>query len=308
MIISASRRTDIPAFYSEWFFNRLKEGFLYVRNPFRFNQISRISLNPNIVDCIVFWTKNPANINLHLDKLSDFNYYFHITINPYNKDIERNVISKTEIIKSFIKLSRLIGPMRTIWRYDPILFSKEIDLKYHLSYFEKLVKLLSPYTEKCIISFIDNYKKCSINLKGTGIRELTDEEVCVISYEFMNIASKHNLPIETCAEKYELSKFGIFHSKCIDPVLIEKIIKRKIISKKDKNQRKECRCIESIDIGTYNTCDHNCIYCYANYNKPHINKIKSHNDPKSPLLIGYPRETDVISNRNQESSIYNSLF
>ncbi len=308
MIISASRRTDIPAFYSDWFINRIKEGFLYLRNPFRFNEISRISLKPELVDCIVFWTKNPSGIMDKLDKLSDFNFYFQITLTPYNKDIERNVVSKTGIIQSFARLSSLIGSMRTIWRYDPILFSKEIDLKYHLKNFEILVKQLLPYTQKCIISFIDNYKRCSKNLKEKGIRELTPDEVLVISYELMKIAATYNLKVETCAENYDLSQFGIEHSRCIDPDLIEKITGKKIKIKKDKNQRKVCGCVESLDIGTYNTCYHDCIYCYANYNKSFKSGLNLRHDPDSPLLTGYPGNLDKVSVRDQHTYIDNTLF
>lgn len=159
MILSVSRRTDIPAFYSDWFFNRLHEGFVDVRNPMNIHQISRIKITPDVVDCIVFWTKNPYNMLARLYELKKYNYYFQFTINPYGKDIEANVPVKTEIIDTFRRLSLLIGRNRVIWRFDPILITDEINVIYHIKYFEELAKRLENLTTRCVISFVDLYKK-----------------------------------------------------------------------------------------------------------------------------------------------------
>lgn len=159
MILSVSRRTDIPAFYSDWFFNRLQAGFVDVRNPMNIHQISRIKISPDVVDCIVFWTKNPKKMLDRLDELSGYNYYFQFTINPYDKQIEHYVPQKSEVIATFQALSMKIGPEKVIWRYDPILLTNKIDVNYHIKYFNELAKRLNGYTNRCVISFVDLYKK-----------------------------------------------------------------------------------------------------------------------------------------------------
>ena len=159
MIISVSRRTDIPSYYSEWFFNRLKDGYAYVRNPMNPHQISEVSLSPDVVDGIVFWTKNPTPMLNRLDELQDYTYYFQFTLTPYGVDIEKNIPSKNKIvIPTFQKLSTLIGKDRVIWRYDPILLNDKYTLQYHMKYFRVLCDKLAGYTEKCTISFLDLYK------------------------------------------------------------------------------------------------------------------------------------------------------
>jgi DNA repair photolyase len=297
MILSASRRTDIPAFYSEWFYNRVKEGFVYVRNPMNIHQISNIPINPNIVDCIVFWTKNPNAMLPRLQEIDSFNYYFQFTINPYSQTLETFVPKKEIIIDTFKKLSDKIGSNRIIWRYDPILLTDEISLDYHIRYFESIAKRIASYTNKCIVSFIDNYKKTERNMKHTSVRELTESEIWIISKSIAEISKVYNIEIQTCAEKYNLIKFGIKQGRCIDNVTIEDITGYKIDSKKDKNQRTECGCIESIDIGEYNTCGHNCLYCYANYNQTEVQKKKQNHFSDSPLLIGTVSDKDVIKDR-----------
>jgi hypothetical protein len=308
MIISASRRTDIPAFYSEWFFNRLKEGFVYVRNPINKNQISKISLLQEDVDCFVFWTKNSKPFMNRLSALNSFNYYFQYTINSYGKDLEPSVPKKNEIIDSFIELSKLIGRERVIWRYDPILISEKYTVDYHLKYFESISEKISPYTEKCVISFIDLYKKCERNLKETDVRELKDEEIISISKSLKAISNRYNLSLETCAESIELESLGVGHNRCIDNILIERILGKRINVSKDKNQRDICGCIESVDIGAYNTCKHHCLYCYANFNSQMVlENIQVHSNT-SPLLYGIVGEKDVIKERKNKSIIEKTLF
>lgn len=303
MILSVSRRTDIPAFYSDWFYNRIKEGFVCVRNPMNIHQISKISLNREIVDCIVFWTKNPEKMLQRLNELNGFDYYFQFSVNPYNQEIEHQVPRKKEILDTFKKLSDKIGSEKVIWRYDPILISKSVDFNYHLKYFEVIAKELQGYSNNCVISYIDNYIKTERNVKSIEARELTDSEVNELSQHLSNVANSYGFKIQSCAEKYDLEKYGIKHGKCIDNELIESIIKKKIKTSKDKNQREECGCIQSIDIGEYNTCSHNCAYCYANFNKKMVDeKICKHN-PNSPLLIGEIMETDIIKDRKVSSLI-----
>ena len=308
MILSVSRRTDIPAFYSDWFYNRVKEGFVCVRNPMNIHQVSKIAINPNVVDCIIFWTKNPQAMLPRLNEIDDFNYYFQFTVNPYNQELEVQVPKKDSVIETFKKLSDRIGQKRLIWRYDPILLNNEIDINYHVKYFEAIAKRLDSYTKKCTISFIDYYKKTERNLIGTTVRELKESEIFNISKKIAEIAKSYNIEVQSCAEKYDLDSFGIKHGKCVDNAVVEDIIGFPIETKKDKNQRKECGCIESIDIGEYNTCGHNCLYCYANFNQNEVLKKKEKHNPNSSLLIGEFKEKDTVIERSVVSLRRKGLF
>lgn len=307
MILSVSRRTDIPAFYSQWFMNRVKAGFVYVRNPFNPNHIFNIPITPENVDCIVFWTKDPKPILEYLDELDrrGFKYYFQFTLTPYNKDIECNV-EKKELIKTFIELSKRIGKERVILRYDPILLTKKYNINYHLKAFEILLSQLGGYTDRVIISFIDDYRKISTNMKEVEVLELNKDLMVNIAKGFSKIAKKYLLRLETCAEKIDLSDFGINHSSCIDGNLIEKIIGCEIqIAKNDKHKldgnREACGCVKCIDIGEYNTCIHNCTYCYANINKNKVLDNYEKHDKNSPILIGNVDEV-VVKERNPKDT------
>lgn len=271
MILSVSRRTDIPNYYSDWFIARIKEGFLYVRNPMNAHQISKIDLSPEVVDCIVFWTKNPANMIEKLEDLQKYMYYFQFTMTGYGKDVEPNLPNKREeLIPTFKRLSEKIGKERVIWRYDPILIGKRYTIDYHLKAFEEIASNLADYTEKVVISFVDLYSKTQRNTKELDIKQITNEEMIELAREMAQIASKYNLIIETCAEQINLHEVGIQHGSCIDKKLIERLLGCKLIAEKDKNQREECGCFESVEVGAYNTCLNGCKYCYANFNNSKV--------------------------------------
>jgi DNA repair photolyase len=308
MIISASRRTDIPSYYSEWFFTRIKEKFVYVRNPFNTRQINAINLSPELIDCIVFWSKNPKPMIDKLDLLKNYKFYFQFTLTPYESDIEARLPPKTEIIETFKKLSDIIGPQKVIWRYDPILISNKYNTAYHIDKFEKLTGVLKGYTEKVTISFMDFYKKITENIKLLGITEISTEEKNIIAKNFSEIARNNNFSIDTCAEDIDLSKYGITHARCIDDRLISKITGNDLQIEKDKNQRLECGCVKSIDIGEYNSCSNGCVYCYANHNNNIVEKnIKKH-IPLSPLLIGDIGHDDIVKERKIALDIINKLL
>lgn len=293
MILSVSRRTDIPAFFGEWFLNRLKDGFVCVRNPFNKNMVSKIRLSVNEIDCIVFWTKDATNFTNYLPLIDElgYKYYFQYTITPYGKEIEPNVKDKNQVIDNFINLSKTIGKEKVVWRYDPILITKDMSLDWHIEKFKNLCKKLSSYTNKVVISFLDEYKK----LDKSRIRTLTYEEMQELGKAFVKIANKYRLIIQTCAESVEIE--GIIKGACIDKTLIEQICGYPLNIKKDRTQRGECLCFQSIDIGEYDTCCHFCEYCYANNNKSNIkNKLQQHNI-NSPLLIGEILPTDKIYER-----------
>ena len=310
MIISASRRTDIPAFYSEWFYNRVKDGFVYVKNPMNPKQISKISLKPDIVDCIVFWTKNPKQMIPDLKIIDNLGiaYYFQFTLNSYDQKIETNVPLKAGLIDTFRNLSERIGKNRVIWRYDPILLAEKVTIDYHIKYFEYLASKLHKHTNKCIISFIDFYKKCQRNLKPVNPIKFNESVKLHLVESMQAIAAKYDLKIETCAEDIELSSIGISHGKCIDDKLVEELCRGKIKIEKDKNQREACGCVTSIDIGAYNTCEHGCLYCYANYNKDIVLKNVQKHNPSSPLLFGEVGPQDKISERKVKKLIDKQIY
>ena len=163
MIISASRRTDIPTYYSNWFYNRIKEQNVLVRNPMNIHQVGKIDLSPDVVDGIVLWTKNPVPMMPRLSELERYNYYFQFTLNAYDLDVEPNIPSKNEIIiPAFQKLSQMIGREKVIWRYDPIFFNNKYTMEYHCKYFEVLAEKLSDYTEKCTVSLVKSEKVCKL--------------------------------------------------------------------------------------------------------------------------------------------------
>lgn len=298
MILSVSRRTDIPNYYSEWFINRIKEGFLYVRNPMNAHQISKINLSPDVVDCIVFWTKNPTKMINQLDYLKEYVYYFQFTLTGYGKDIEPNIPNKRkELIKVFKELSQKIGKEKVIWRYDPILVNKKYTVEYHLKAFEEIANSLSDYTEKVVISFVDLYAKTQRNTMGLEIEKLMPDDMFSLVRRMVEIASKNKLIVETCAEEINFKDIGISHGSCIDKKLIERLLGCKIIGEKDKNQRGECRCLESVEVGTYNTCLNGCRYCYANFSDEKVKENARIYDVNSPLLCGNLGTNDKITDR-----------
>lgn len=308
MIISASRRTDIPTYYSEWFFNRIRQGHVLVRNPMNPHQISKICLTPDVVDGIVFWTKNPIPMLSKLDLLKEYMYYFQFTLNAYGQDIEPGVPSKNdEIIPAFQNLSDKIGANRVIWRYDPILLTKTYTAEYHIRYFEKLAKRLSPYTQKCTISFLDFYRNTEKNLADLSVQKTTLETLESLAQSLAQIAHSYGLKIDTCAEKIDLQKYGIDHAHCIDGSLFAELLDCPLKTHKDKNQRLECGCIESVDIGAYNTCQNGCRYCYANHNFKTVRTNAQKHHPSSPLLIGEVGPNDKITEKKLGSCMINQL-
>ncbi|WDV45798.1 DUF1848 domain-containing protein [Clostridiaceae bacterium M8S5] len=293
MIISASRRTDIPAYYSDWFLNRLKDQYVLVRNPMNYNQVSRISLSKKDVECIVFWTKNPYPLFKYIDQLQDYNYYFQFSLTSYDEEIERGLIKKSKLVPVFKHLSNKIGREKVIWRYDPILLSNKITIEDHFNKFELLASKLAGSTNKCIISFLDVYPKIKQRLYSQNIRQLNNNEMKEIAERFSKIANGYNLAIETCSEKIDLSQYDIKHSKCIDDDLIKKLFNFSGKVPKDSNQRLECGCIKSVDIGTYNTCRNGCVYCYANHKK--LIDVKQYIN--SPYIDGVHNDNVKINNR-----------
>lgn len=303
MIVSASRRTDIPAFYGDWFLNRIREGFVLVRNPFNPRQVSRIALSPGTVDCIVFWTKNPANFLGSLEELDrrGFHYYFLFTLTPYGKDIETNLPGKEELVATFIELAGMIGRERVVWRYDPIVITDRLDRAYHEREFSALARKLADSTDRCVISFLDFYAKTRRNMKDVRAREPDEASMRELTAGFMDACRRYGLQLRTCAEDIDPADIGVPAGKCIDAERIAGILGRNFSAPKARGQRKTCGCASSVDIGAYNSCPHHCLYCYANYSADQVRSNIALHDPDSPFLIGQGYDDGRISENNQES-------
>ena len=301
MIINTGQRTDIPAFYSDWFANRLKEGFVCVRNPYYPNQVSRYRLDPSVVDCIGFCTKNPAPMFRYFDLLKDYGQYWFVTITPYGRDIEPNVKDKHKLLDDFKRLSDTVGVDSVGWRFDPVFLSEKYSAAYHLRAFEKMATELDGYTKTAVISFIDLYPKVRRNFPEA--REVAKEERLELGKAFVEIAAAHGMTLKPCAEGDDLAVFGADCGGCMKISDYEKAIGRRLNAPKKKGARAECACYLACDIGAYNTCLHLCRYCYANAEPAKVLAQSRLHDPKSPFLIGNYQKDDVIHDVPQKSWI-----
>ena len=287
IIVSASRSTDIPAFYAKWFAERLKAGYVMNKNPYK-GYITKINLDKARV--YVFWTKNAEPLIPYLHMLDEKNigYYFQYTVNDYSTDIEKHVPSLNKRLDTFKRLSDMIGPDRVIWRYDPIV-TGILSVEEHLNKIENIGNQLKSYTNKLVFSFLDDYGKAKTNLIKTGLFNINNINTAVpniiqeeeLARGIAKLCKAWNMQASTCAENNSFHQYGITRNCCIDPVLIDKLFSSKdpLLDKymsqfrvnnaidpakaKDRYQRALCGCMASKDIGAYNTCLHDCAYCYA---------------------------------------------
>ncbi len=298
MILQTGMRTDIPAFYSEWFINRIREGFVYTRNPYNSVQVTRYRINPEVVDLIGFCTKNPSPMLSHMDILEPYGQYWFVTITPYGKEIEPHVPDKNQVLEDTVRLAKIVGADAVGWRYDPIFISEVYTVEYHIAAFERMAEKLEGSTHSCVISFVDLYEKTKRNFPE--VRRVVKEERLMLGEEMVRIGREHGMTIRPCAEGEELSRFGADCRGCVTQDLYEKAIgQRLIIPKSVKSQRAECACVFGRDIGQYNTCGHLCKYCYANTDPAIVLKNMQQHDPESPLLIGHLQPEDVIHDADQ---------
>lgn len=276
LIISASRATDIPAFYADWFFRRLEKGHVRWRNPFS-GQDSYVSFGNTRF--IVFWSKNLAPLLSYLPMIKErgIGCYIHFTLNDYEAEgLEPNVPPLSQRIETFRRAVEALGRGAVVWRFDPLILIDKINIDTLLEKIAHIANALTGYTEKLVFSFadIESYKKVSRNLRQSGInyREWDEESMRESAARLSTLNRNNwNLELATCAERIDLSEYGIGHNRCIDPELInrlapdDEILQNSLYNAKtDTGQRKACGCILSKDIGAYNTCPHGCLYCYAN--------------------------------------------
>ncbi len=286
MIVSASRRTDLPAFYSGWLLNRLHEGYALARNPLNAKQIRRVDLSPDAVDGLVLWSKNPAPLLPHLNALKPFAFYFQFTLNPYDRDIEPRVPPLNERVDTLLRLSDMVSPYRVVWRYDPVLLSPNHSMGYHVDRFGELAQRLSGHVAQVMFSFLDIYKKIEKQLAFQRIEPPNDDLKRVIAAEFAAIAKQHHLPIAGCCEPAIAAVPGIEPGRCIDAERLSGIAGRSIQAKRDPSQRPGCACAQAVDIGAYDCCVHGCVYCYANRSAAYVQLRAATHNQTSAILIG----------------------
>lgn len=294
MILNVSGRTDVVAFYTPWFISRYKEGFLDVRNPFNKSLVNRIYFDD--VDLILFCTKNPLPIIPYLKEISK-PILFHITLTPYNKDIEPNVIDKKKIIEGIKKISDIIGIDNVYVRYDPIFISDRYNIEYHKKAFSRLCFLLDGYVEHIIVSFIDDCKNVRNNKFDLNYKNFTDKDYKEIGLSFSNSAREHNITVQTCFEENNLVEYGFVKGECLSHTLAYKLTGKTNFKTWKARGKGPCKCVEMVDVGVYNSCKHFCKYCYANFDEKQVNSNYLKHESSSSLLIGNLDKHDVIKKR-----------
>ena len=302
MIVSASRRTDIPAFYAPWLMGRLQEGFALVKNPMVSHRFSRVSLDPRCVDAIVFWTKNASPMMDVLDDITSmgYMYYFQYTLTPYDTDVERYLPPKATLVDNFRALSTKLGPHRVVWRYDPIIGPPYFSTNYHVEAFGKLCEALAGYTDTCVISFMDAYARLRRQPRLAASVPGPDS-IRALCAALAPIAAAYQLPLAACAEAMDLREYGIQPSSCIDPLRISRLLGVPLKAPTHPNPRAACRCAESVDIGAYDTCAHGCTYCYATRSSRSPEERLASHDPALPCLAGPLGPEDVVTLREMPS-------
>ena len=300
MIINVGARGDIAACYPKWLNKRIEEGYVLVRNPFCENAVTRYELSPNKVDCILFCSKNYAPALSFLPKIvKKYGTYFFYTITPYGKDVEPNVPSVNKSIQTLKDLWGIVGKDRLCWRYDPILLTKKYTRELHLLAFEKMAAEISKYTKRCVFSFVEMYKKTQINMPE--IIPITYSDKIFIGENMGKIAKKYGLTLQICGSDEDFSRFGIEKSGCATLEILGRANGVSFKELKHRGMRKGCRCIESRDIGAYDSCTNGCKYCYANQNPVLAKKNFANHSENSPLLLGELKKGDIIKNAKQES-------
>ncbi|NJB68278.1 DNA repair photolyase [Desulfobaculum xiamenense] len=298
MIVSASRRTDIPAFYGPWFERRIREGFALAVNPRNPEQVRRVPLTPQDVDLIVFWTKHPAPFFRCLNLLDErgFRHLFMYTLNDYPQALEPRLPPLCERVATFRRLAERLGPRRVVWRYDPVIISERTPPEYHAEAFGRLARALRGSTLRVAVSLLAVYRRNGGRLEqlarqhGMRCEDVRGEHELVGSTAraLAQAARENGMAIHACAESANLAPYGIPAGACIDGELASEVAGRPVIGGRDGGQRTLCRCVPSVDIGAYDTCRFGCAYCYATTSEQAVAATVARHDPGSPALVGHP--------------------
>jgi hypothetical protein len=296
-VISASRRTDIPAFYSDWLINRLRAGYVFVKNPFS-QRVSRVSLKPEDVSTIVFWSKNYSPLLGTLESIEQAtkHLYFHFTITA-NKELEFNTPDFRDAIRDYAFIAERYSPEQIIWRYDPICMTDKLSFEIVEDRFVRCAEMLKGHARKCIISFVHPYKKVLINMKkytDQVLMEPSHDRMKEYALQLAQRAGAYDIQLHACCNDFLVSD-RILKARCIDGQLLSEIFNTPIDTR-SASIRKECACTKSVDIGAYDTCAHGCVYCYANADKNRARDAQQRQDPEwNAMGLNVSEEPAVLS-------------
>lgn len=305
MILNTGGRTDTVQYYTKWLLKRLEEGYVLSRNPLFPNKVTRYELTPDTVDCMVFCSKDYTPILPQIGAVAQrFHTYFHYTITAYGKDVEPGVPSIEESMDTLVRLSEIVGKERIAWRYDPVLLTDTYTVRKHLNTFAHMAERIAPHVDRCIFSFVEMYKKLETNMPE--LISLTEDDMDKLAEGLGSIAGQHGLRIQTCGSNGDFTRYGIQTSGCMTLDILGAANGINFRTLKHKGMREGCHCIESRDIGAYDTCLNGCKYCYANKNPQRARDNFKQHDPDSPLLLGPVQPTDTISQGNQKSYLHST--
>ena len=300
MIINTGGRTDTVQYFTDWLLNRFAEGYVLSRNPLFPNKVTRWELTPETVDCVVFCSKNYRPILPRIREITDrFHTYFHYTITAYGRDVEPGVPPIEESMETLAELASIVGARRVAWRYDPVLLTKTYTIERHKDTFARMAARLAPHIDRCIFSFVEMYKKVEANMPE--LVPLNDAYKNELAESLGATAARYGIPIQTCGTDGDYTRYGIASSGCMTLDILSRangITFRKL---KHKGIRAGCHCIETHDIGAYDTCLNSCKYCYANQNPRKAFENLKYHDPKSPLLLGHLKPGDTATPGVQKS-------
>ena len=306
MILNTGARTDTVNYYAEWLLNRFREGYVLARNPLFPNKVTRYELSPDKIDAVLFCSKNYAPILTRLREITDaYRTYFHYTITAYGRDVEPNVPDIRTSMQTLIELSKIVGRKKIAWRYDPVLLTEKYTIARHLETFAYMAETLAPYIDRCIFSFVEIYKKLTVNMPELIALTESDEER--LAEGLGGIAKKFGIRIQTCGTNGDYSRYGIRSSGCATLEILGNANGCEFRERKHKGLREGCHCIESRDIGAYDTCLNGCKYCYANKDMTKVRENFKRHDPRSPLLLGNLLPSDEVTQGAQKSFLKSSF-
>ena len=300
MILNTGARTDTVQYYSDWLLNRFSEGYVLTRNPLFPDNVTRYDLSPEKIDCVLFCSKNYAPVLPRLHEITDkYRTYFHYTITAYGKDVEPGVPSVEESIATLKKLCDAVGKNKIAWRYDPVLLTEKYTVRTHIETFSHMAEELAPFIDRCIFSFVETYKKLRTNMPE--LIPLTEKDKREIAEALGKTAKDNGIYLQTCGTDESYAQFGIHSSGCATADILGKANGCEFRNLKHKGLRKGCHCIESRDIGAYDSCLNGCKYCYANKSPETAAANYKYHDPQSPLLLGSLKSTDRVTAGEQRS-------
>ena len=300
MIISAGQRTDIAQYYTPWLLRRFEEGFVFVRNPLFPSKVTRYELDPAVVDCVIFCSKNYAPILPHLGEItSRFNTYFYYTITAYGPDMEPGVPDIDTSVDTLLALEGQVGARRICWRYDPVLLSGTYTIERHRETFEHLCKRLAGHVDRCVFSFVQLYSKLERNMPELAtIGPRQREQLAQMLGE---VAARHGIWLQTCVCEHDYSAYGIHPSGCATLEILGRANGVAFRDLAHKGIRENCHCFEMRDIGAYDTCPNGCRYCYATKNHERARANHALHNPSSPFLLGGFEPGDELTFADQRS-------